>query len=227
MEKLTAIINKNEPHHVVLELLDEGGHVLNKKVKFNTFLKIIQKSSSQDAHGIAIGKMPNGYYNACVYEDGFKVIVSVPAGIFPFQYFEEIFTIPFPRLVFKFTCKEGRVVTTGCYAAKDEVLTDQSELFHYPFSNVYEDGHICWGRNEIPKIECLADIDKLVNIFYGAPSNNDLWRESYCGMKYPALRIALQELSEKDKFPVECLHPYMSYDGACNVADLLGDFNIG
>lgn len=224
MGKLTAIIDQSDPRYVVLELLNGQGSMSRKKVTYNNFLKLLQSSSEKDATGIVVGRLPNGYYNACVSEDGFKVIVSVPAGIFPFQYFDDVFTIPFPRLVFKFTCRDGKVVERVCYAAKDDILTDQTELFHYPYANVYESGTICFGGNMLPECSELADIDKVINIFYGAPSNNDLWKESYCGLKYPALRIALQELNGKDAFPLDYLQPYINGGHIKNVSSLLSDF---
>ena len=118
-------------------------------------------------------------------------------------------------------------MSTSCYAVKDDVITDQTELFHYPYANVHGDGHICFGGNKLPECLHLCDVDKLVNTFYGAPSNNDLWRESYCGMKYPALRIALQELNGKDTFPKEILGPYSSGIHVKTVASLMTDFNAG
>lgn len=205
METMTAIIKMKEPQHVSLELVDEETGVIRKKITLKNFIKVLMDSSEQEGAGVLLGELPKGYYNALIREDGFTVVVSVPAGKFPFQYFDKVYLIPFPRLVFKFVCDEGKVVAGECYAAKDDILTQKTELYHYPFANVHPNGRICFGANQLPKCLKLSDVDALVSMFYGTSSNNDLWRSEYVAGKYPALRVLLEELNGEDTFPLDFL----------------------
>lgn len=215
MNTMTAIIKTKEPRYVKLELIGESG-VIHKKITLKNFIKILTNSSEKDFCGVEIGSIPNGYYNAKIWEDGFSVIVSIQAGRYPFQFFDSIYLIPFPRLVFKFTCNNGKVDEKECYAVKDSSITSSTKLYHYPFSNVHSNGKICFGGNQLPKCSKISDVDKLVNLFYSSASNNDLWKSEYVKEAYPALRILLEELNGKDFFPVEYLEPYSK-----NISELL------
>ena len=152
MERMTAIIDRKEPKYVSLELSGGNEGVIKKKILFKNFIKLISSSVDNERKGIILGSLPNGYFNASVQEEEtFKVIVSVPAGVYPFQYFDSTYSIPFPRLVFMFACEDGKVGEGRCYALKEDTITSDSLLHHYPFSNVYENGKIFFGRKTLPK----------------------------------------------------------------------------
>lgn len=209
MKEIIAVFKQAAPQKVHLEIRDlDVKTVKCKNVFLKNFIRILTNAAYDETAGVVLGRMPYGYYNACVNDIGFSVIVSVPAKVAPFQYFDSVYLIPFPRLVFYFTYENGAMRQTCCFAAKDDVLSKDTELFHYPFSNVHGDGEICFGRNQVPKCKTLSDVDDVVRMFYTAPSNNDLWQTGYCKDKYPALRVFLDSLNGKETFPIELLKPF-------------------
>ncbi len=221
MDRITAVMKRETPEYVFLELAKKEKEIIQKKILFKNFVKLLENSSEISEKSITIGKLPYGYYNGSICEDGFKVIVSIPSKVFLFQYYEDAYVIPFPRLVFYFSYQDGKMITAKCFAAKDEVLMDQSKLYHYPFGNVYSDGKICFGGNSIPKCFSLSEIDEVIKIFYGTPSNNDLWCTKYCKDKYTGLRVLIEELSGKEFFPEETL-----LECHKTVGDLLKEYKI-
>lgn len=209
MKEITAVFSQAAPQKVHLEIRDSDKKTVKcKNVFFKNFTRILTNATYDETVGVILGKMPYGYYNAYVNNIGFSVIVSVPAKVAPFQYFDSVYLIPFPRLVFYFAYEDGAKRRACCFAAKDDVLSKDTVLFHYPFSNVYESGEICFGRNQVPKCKSLSDVDDVVRLFYAAPSNNDLWKTEYCKDKYPALRVFLDSLNGKETFPSELLKPF-------------------
>lgn len=209
MKDLTAVFSQASPEKVHLEIRDQDNKTITvKNVFLKNFIRILTNAMYEETVGVILGKVPYGYYNACVNGTGFSVIVSVPAKVAPFQYFDSVYLIPFPRLIFYFSFEDGAMQSACCFAAKDEELSKDTKLFHYPFSNVYNNGKICFGRNQIPKCKTLSDVDDVVRLFYAAPSNADLWKPHYCNGKYPALRVFLDSLNGKETFPAELLKPF-------------------
>lgn len=62
---------------------------------------------------------------------------------------------------------------TLMYALKTPIYTGKEELFEAPFSNIYEQGRICWGHNAI-SIPTLKAIQGISTLFFGSPFNTDL-----------------------------------------------------
>lgn len=62
---------------------------------------------------------------------------------------------------------------TYLFALKTPIYTGKEALFHVPFSNVYEEGRICWGNNAV-SIPTLKAIQGLSTLFFAAPFNTDL-----------------------------------------------------
>ncbi|WJV32371.1 hypothetical protein QTG56_23720 (plasmid) [Rossellomorea sp. AcN35-11] len=62
------------------------------------------------------------------------------------------------------------------FAKDSKPLSEESQLYHYPFAHVYENGKVCWGfRNEV--INTLAQLRILTRVFLDTPNNHDLARE--------------------------------------------------
>ena len=53
------------------------------------------------------------------------------------------------------------------------IYSGKEPIYRAPFSNVYDDGRICWGHNAV-QIPQLKAIQGLSTLFFGAPFNTDL-----------------------------------------------------
>lgn len=63
----------------------------------------------------------------------------------------EYLDFPLPRLVFGLrVLADGRVADCSMGVVADEPPTEDTPMFYYPFSNVYEDERVCTGNNILP-----------------------------------------------------------------------------
>jgi len=74
-----------------------------------------------------------------------------------------------PRLLFAITCVNDQVRGVKLCALKGKVeLNLETELYHYPYSNVFTDGRVCWsGWDELP-------IDQIPLMFLSTSNNSHL-----------------------------------------------------
>ena len=75
------------------------------------------------------------------------------------------------------------VLISYCFALKRDasgMIGPASRLCYYPFGNVYDNGKICWGNTVFPKMTSIKDAEKLIQAFFDAETNNDLYQELIC-----------------------------------------------
>lgn len=112
------------------------------------------------------------------------------------------------------------------YAAKGPIVDDNTQLFFFPFSNVYYDDRVCWGSGRDPfgmQYKSLLGISGILELFYSSKFNSDL-----DGGRYTSIRVLkadlrgelkptqisgtanlFEHLATVDKFPVEVLKPHI------------------
>ncbi|CAG7651428.1 hypothetical protein ACFQI7_28225 [Paenibacillus allorhizosphaerae] len=94
-----------------------------------------------------------------------------------------------PKLIFIFEMS-GRRIDARVAAVKDEVITEKSKLYRYPFSHVNSNMYCCW--NYFPPLKEFRNIESYPYIFLQGERNFDL----YDGAKN--YRELLAELSGHD-----------------------------
>lgn len=212
MEMIAKIVS-GKTEVVQLQIKKDMGEIQRKNISFRRFIDIINDSVVNIDNMIQIGPLPNGYYSGEISperEYSFNCVLIVPEGLRPFYYMDEIFMIPFPVLVFYFMVLDGRMTFSKCYAMKKGSVTEDSILYHYPFGNVYDDGKICWGKNKLPEIKRMKELETLVSLFFGSPTNNDLYNPSSilkCSEEYVLTqRGLLEHIKGLEMFPENILH---------------------
>lgn len=120
-------------------------------------------------------------------------------------YFNDVFEVPHPDLIFFFKVKNRKVLDSRVFAVKSELIEKDAELCCFPFGNVYSDGTICWGSNTLPDIDKPLKLEQLPYLFFDSPYNGDLYR----GEK--PFRMYLKELEKMPVFPAETLRPYARF----------------
>lgn len=128
----------------------------------------------------------------------------------PFKYHETVFaSIPFPALLFKFDVIGEQLKEVKVGAVTNTILKDKSIVYHYPYSNVYHDGRICFGTNVLPKIEKLTDLSAIPELFLSGIQNDDLY--STANNSGMALRELL-ELLDGSWFDNGILKPMTTFE---------------
>lgn len=117
--------------------------------------------------------------------------------------------IPFPPCLFVFDICDELIKKTYLFALKSPNVLSTDMLCHFPFGNVYTDGHVCWGRVTLPKISKPTDLVGVINVFFDSRFNGDLMeRHSYTaiqGTNISGFNSLIGYLKNKDMFPIEML----------------------
>ena len=121
------------------------------------------------------------------------VVMEREAKATDFSYGDKVFKkIGVPKLLFAFrilanTLQEGYVV-----AVKDNLVSEDTELYHYPFSNVYRSGSICWG-NKLPTYGELRYLQNVPEMFLSMENNNHNYGHiNLSGLEYRPLLEVLE-----------------------------------
>ena len=105
---------------------------------------------------------------------------------------------PLPRLVFSLrVLSDGKVADCSMGVVADETPTENTPMYFYPFSNVYDDERVCTGNNVLPRYRKLTAIKNFPRYLLGLPDNDDMFTsaQNRLGLDHKAL---LEHLKDKD-----------------------------
>lgn len=158
-----------------------------------------------------LGSLPYGYVDAIYGEPGdYQIAVLYPAKIRGVKYYNNTYRIPNPNTLFIYDVKRGVVCSKLCFAVKDETITDETILYHYPFGNVGEYGSMCYGNIKLPDVTNMSAIDELVELFLSGDVNDDLYTTSKTTKNCKQFEL-YEFLEGKKKFPDKILCPVKAY----------------
>ena len=212
--KVVATMDTKTPSVVSVHCEDEDNIAFIKNISYHSFLELLQKSTVEDENvTVRMGTLPEGWYDGG-YNDvtgTYEAIIHVPAAEQPFNYYEKSYILPFPDLVFYLKAQKGRITASKVFALADPIKKGD-RLYRYPYGNVYEDGRICWGKNKkLPEITCFKDFEKVIQLFFAAETNNDLYKSPNFSRNSEKVELSQSELIQfltgKTEFPVEILNP--------------------
>lgn len=99
--------------------------------------------------------------------------------------------IPFPRLIFGFELKKGdqyQISKVWIGAVDDQCPNEESEVYYYPYTNVYPDFKVCWGSAELPRLARISQLTTIPELFFGSPNSDCLYSSAnQSGMSYREL----------------------------------------
>lgn len=205
--KLTIeIINDSALAKVSQEFTDNSKE--EKWISLSDVVQILNNSKVGNSY-LDLGELPFGYVRGArdVFDAStFLVVMIYPAEKRILTYYGEEMVIPYPELLFEFKVIGGRVVHSGVFSVIHE--SGEDYLANYPFGNVYGSGEICWGSNVLPNVRSMKDIELIVGLFFGAVTNNDLYRpgSNIKGLKkFTNQKGLLCALEKHEIFPLKWL----------------------
>lgn len=202
-------------------IIDDHGIKKEKVISTETLYEILKTSQVSTKRELFLGRMPRGYVATKQEIQDFPKIKSKTAvffdeGIRRIIYEDSIYEIPIPNLLMIHSVTQNGCVSTKLFCvAKNMTQKKVTELFeignlpklyHWPFSNVSsKNGSVCYGNNNIRKIEKLSDLDILPIIFFDSALNGDYYYSGRTTLKKETIRELLDTLNGKKEFPYEIL----------------------
>lgn len=112
------------------------------------------------------------------------------------------YVVGYPAIIYGFKVVNEVVSRVEVWAVKDKVLTPETQIYHYPFFNVSQDGRMCIGTNKIT-IEEPWQLHKMPDILKAMPSNLGLQNNNNSGLEGDSILKAI----ENKPFPHDWLAP--------------------
>ena len=154
-------------------------------------------SSRHDDECHPTGLLPEGCIGVTITSKNTYYYIRYPDLRVDFSYFGTLYpNFPIPRLVFCFKYMPQEKKVSGCYVCvtKDERLTADTLLYHYPFSNVHNNLSICTGNNALPVYKDPTRLHTLASYLLRLPNNNDLY-----SVEHNKLHLEYRDLLEQMK----------------------------
>jgi hypothetical protein len=131
--------------------------------------------------------------NCFIYQemlDGAKLVgIEVEAQRFDIQYHRKQFEdVGHPNMLFLFTIRGQKVLDCKIVCVKDQVLTPETKLYKYPFSNVHGNTSTCWPDLRTYQVKSIAHVGTMPFAFIHSQNNEHLYSGVNLGEKYHELQ---------------------------------------
>lgn len=194
--EMTLRITPNT-NSIITEFLEDGVQRY-KQVSYDTFFNAILGSLEREV--ISSGLLPPGCISFQTGAKGrFITTILHPELYADISYAEtEYKDFPLPRLVFKFEHQDGgRIMRCWLGVVGKGMLTPNTPMYHYPFSNVSNNYHLCTGSNPLPTCKSLHTLGSLPYYILAMPNNNDHFN-AMRNKPHMEMRDLLELLKDKD-----------------------------
>lgn len=195
------VLLRLHPNHssIVVEEQKRGGVISHREIDPMEFYYIVNSSYQCNEHR-GSGILPEGCLWVSLAEnEKWYVFRNVELRADMTYNGTEYLNFPLPRLVFGVrVLNNGKVVDCSIGVVADEMLTEDTPMYYYPFSNLYENGRVCTGNNVLPRYRKTSLLKNFPRYLLELPDNDDMFHSNH-----NALRLGHRELMEhlKDKTP--------------------------
>ena len=220
MNALCELVIRIDPENRRIRLENnENGIVSYKEISPEALMDSFRQSIRTE--GMMSGFLPPNCFHITVNPDKSKVYcLWYPELHADISYYgTEYENFPLPRLVFSFRVSDqGKVSACKLGVIDDERPTAETNMYHYPFSNV-GGFNLCVGNNALPIYKKPHALANLPGFLLRLPNNNDSYRQGNNKLSLP-YRELLNHL--KDKEPSYYYSDILVPNDKC-----LGDFVSG
>lgn len=183
---------------IILEERQENGVIAYKEVSILDFYYILNRSY-QNEIVLSSGILPPNCLRVLTNGKDKRYLLWNPELRADLTYGDtEYLNFPIPRLVFDIRVLEtGKVADCAIGVVADESPTLGTIMYHYPLSNVYGDGSVCTGNNNLPRYRNPLSLRHFPRYLLGLPDNDHLFdaEKNKLGLSHKKL---MEHLKDKD-----------------------------
>lgn len=203
-----AIIRLRPSSYPVIQVIDEKGGKIERTIAPEELVRLLSESQIDVNSWNESPILPENCYRYTenTTHNAYKVLLKIPPQNHDTWLFDQrIEGMAYPSLMFGFVVMGNRVKEKYVVALlKDDLVTDETPVYFYPYSNVYEDAKACW--HELPEIVELRQLGTLPELFFASPDTMELLhgqKRNSSGLEYREFLTKYQGKS----FPTEFLVP--------------------
>lgn len=194
--------------------VDDNGLGTEKSMLLLDYINMLKGCTTQrvSKDWYQLGSLPKGYYNGYYSNENEKfvsIVVEKSKNLLSLALAGKTknYHICFPKLLFVITANINSSSSLYCYALKDEIVTDESLLYAYPYGNVnFETGSVCMGGNNC-KISTFKDFELRIEQFFSLSTANHYYTPGQNTSWLVELNVLAEKLKTYDAFPDEILIP--------------------
>lgn len=180
---------------VILEEKNKG-IISQKSITISDLAECMEGSIDKGIYASCILPANCISYNYITKTGAHYIVLEYPEKQADITYMKTLYEdFPIPKLVFGFHIKEQKIEKVNIGVAEDEKLTESSQMYIYPFSNVSK-FYLCTGSNALPKIKSFASLTNLPRFILSLPDNDDHYRDENNKLGF-GHRELLEHLSDK------------------------------
>lgn len=157
--------------------IEENGVCTVKSILLDTFLRAVTTSTVRREEKVRYN-LPQNTVSVATDGENTELIFFISKQVRPAIHNENTYLIPYPPLLICISRNEYKeeINRVFIFAIKDSFEEDR-DLYFFPFSNVSNDGSVCFGSNKLPYVEDIKDNVKMVlDLFFSAPYNGDYYK---------------------------------------------------
>lgn len=154
---------------------------------------------------------------------GYHVVaLQRPAHVRTMYMYDEPYKLPMPDTLFLFRVQkesdlEIKLIEAAVFAMKGPWNGGDTQLFDFPYGNVFDDRTICWGDYNV-KLSQFHHLDMVTEMFFDTPFNTDLAGVYDDGTDECENLVDFWEsVKEKETFPLERLYFACNYSEVTSV----------
>lgn len=194
-----------EDSNSVCILEDSNGRKINKFISIDDFISSIISSTKRDKKenfNPIIGELYREKFNTRLIQsiqlnkNKFAYILFRPRALAPFSIYTRDFgEVGMPSLLFAVIVVNNKFSKLYLTVTdEDNIVTEGSRLFKYPFSNVFQNtGSVCTGSNIIKTDLSIKDnLFNIPDMFFSMPNTAEAFSPNN-----NALKLTFQELGKK------------------------------
>lgn len=186
----------------------EGDERIEKRVSAEIFISLLDGNLRETEKYVSIPKLASNIYSvkiSSIDKSSFDCLCVYKAEKRAFAIAGQFFRLPYPALLMVLKVRKGARNEMSMFALNTDSPTDDSELYLYPFGNVYEDGKVCMGNIVSKTIRSIQDVDFIFDDFISGITNEHLYRmQNNLGLTQLEL---VKYIEHMDSYPVELLKP--------------------
>lgn len=161
--------------------------------------EVVMASPSLPPNTIKYARLSDGTDLLFIFHPETKATVTYHKTVFEH--------VPFPNLVFCFGVRNNQLIKKSVMAYKDRFLRDTTELYRFPYSNVYNGGSMCYFDNH--PIQDLVQLQTLPHIWMNGSFNDHLYNQETNNKLNKPLREIFTS-SQNKEFDYDMLKPMNS-----------------
>lgn len=181
------------------------------KMTLNDLLTEIEDATTREEDIIETPILPTNCVKF-VWRDMFRgsadVYIQIPKNRWNITFFETpISQVGFPRMIFNYSIDRKKVTLQTIVAIKDNgPINKDTPLYHFPFSHVSSEGHVCMGGNVFPTIEEIQQVGTFHHLFLASPFTTDYGAKTVTGKTVNQLFDVLKNKDFNDEWLLPITH---------------------